>query len=534
MKAGQPAKLAAIRNYFLAFFACLTLTSCHGANGGAEPGTFRINLGAEPPGLDWNISTDSTSFDVVCNLMVGLTQYTPHLKCDPAVASSWEVLDGGRRYVFHLRRDVFWTDGKPVVAGDFAYGWKRLLDPKTGAEYAYLFYDVQNAYEYNTGKLKDPALVGVKALDDYTLEVRLKKPAAYFLYLTAICPSYPQRRDVIERWGDRWTEPEHIVTNGPFKLSKWAHEYKIELVANPRFFEGPPAVQTIKMFMVNEQSTAFALYENDQLDYVDNRSFSTSDVERYHDSPQYHNVALLRNNYIGFNVKKKPFDDVRVRQAFTLALDRSAFPRILRRHEEPSQTWIPATLLGYSKDSRVQMNVVRARQLLAEAGYPGGKGFPVVDMLYPSREDTQLVCEQIQDQLKRNLGVTLSLQNEEWKMYLEHLHRDPPPIFRENWGADYPDPETFMNIFCSGSGNNHTLWSNATYDDLVHTASCEQDPKVRADLYARADKMLCVDQAAIAPCFLATQNTMVKPWVKGLEFNSCDIQFFNHVRIVPQ
>ncbi|HEY9777334.1 MAG TPA: peptide ABC transporter substrate-binding protein [Planktothrix sp.] len=503
-------------------------------HGGPEPDTLRINLGAEPPGLDWNISTDSTSFDVVCNLMVGLTQYTPQLKCDPACASSWEVLDGGRRYLFHLRKDVFWTDGKPVVAGDFEYGWKRLLDPKTAAEYAYLFYDVVNAYEYNTGKLKDSSAIGVKALDDYTFEVRLRKPAAYFLYLTAICPSYPQRRDVIEHWGDRWTDPEHIVTNGPFKLSKWAHEYKIEIVANPRFFEGPPAVKTIKMFMVNEQSTAFALYENDQLDYVDNRSFSTSDVERFHTSPEYHNVALLRNNYVGFNVTKKPFDDVRVRQAFSMALDRTAFPRILRRQEEPSYTWIPSSLAGYSQSSRVANNVQRARELMAQAGYPGGKGFPQVDMLYPSREDTQLVCEQMQDQWKRNLGVEVSLQNEEWKMYLEHLHRDSPPIFRENWGADYPDPETFMNIFCSKSGNNHTAWGNAQYDDLVGRAACEQNQEQRAKLYAQADKILCVDQAAIAPCFLATQNTMVKPWVKGLQFNKCDIQFFKHVRIVPQ
>jgi oligopeptide transport system substrate-binding protein len=154
-------------------------------------------------------------------------------------------------------------------------------------------------------------------------------------------------------------------------------------------------------------------------------------------------------------------------------------------------------------------------------------------MLYPSREDTQLVCEQMQDQLKRNLGVRINLQNEEWKMYLEHLHRDPPPIFRENWGADYPDPETFMNIFCSNSGNNHTGWGLPQYDNLVERASCEQDAKVRAQLYAQADKILCADKAVIAPCFLSTQNTMVKPWVKGLEFNKIDIQFFKHVRIIP-
>jgi oligopeptide transport system substrate-binding protein len=323
------------------------LASCSGSHGGPEANTLRVNLGAEPPGLDWDISTDSTSFDVVSNLMVGLTQYTSQLKCAPACAKSWEVLDGGTRYVFHLRPDVYWTDGKQVVAQDFEYAWRRLLDPNTGAAYAYLFYDVVNGYEFNTGKSKDATNLGVRAIDPLTFEVKLNKPAAYFIYLTAICPSYPQRQDVVEKWGNTWTNPEHIVTNGPYMLSKWAHEYKIELIANPRFFEGERPLKRIKMFMVNEQSTAFALYESDQLDFVDNRSFSTSDVERCKNSPEYKNVPLLRVNYIGFNNRKKPFDDPRVRRAFSMAIDRSVFGTILRRQEKPSNTWIPPGMAGY-------------------------------------------------------------------------------------------------------------------------------------------------------------------------------------------
>ncbi len=515
----------------LSIVVALLLTSCSGVRGGPEADTLRINLGAEPPGLDWDMETDSTSFDVVSNLMTGLTQYTPDLHCAPGCAERWEVLDGGKRYLFHLRHDMVWTDGKPLVAQDFEYAWKRLFNPKTAAQYAYLYYDVVNSYEYNTGKLSDPSSVGARALDPYTFEVRLKKPAAYFIFLTAICPSYPQRKDVVERWGDHWTDPEHMVTNGPFMLSKWAHEYKIELVANPRYFEGPPAVKKIKMFMVNEQSTAFALYENDQLDFVDNRSFSTSDVERYKHSPEYHNVALLRNNYIGFNVLKKPFDDPRVRRAFSLAVDRSVIPKILRRNERPASCWIPPALPGYSKDSEIQYDPAEAKRLMAEAGYPGGKNFPHIDMLYAAREDTQLVCEQIQDQIKRNLGVKVYLQNEEWKKYLEDLHRDPPAIFRNSWGADFPDPQTFMDIFTRHSGNNDTRWVSDKYDAIIDKASCDQDPSDRAKLYAEADKTVTRDQAIIAPLYLATQNAMVKPWVSGLEFNACDIQFFKHVRI---
>jgi oligopeptide transport system substrate-binding protein len=513
----------------LAAITILLLSSCSVSRTGPEADTLRWNLGSEPPSLDWQTSTDSVSFDVVSNIMVGLTQYTPDLQCAPACAKSWEVLDGGKRYVFHLRDDVKWTDGKRLVAGDFEYAWKRLLNPATAAQYAFFLYDIENAFEYNTGKIKDANLIGAQAIDDTTLEVKLKKPAAYFIFLTAFCPSYPQRKDVVERWGDRWTEPDHIVTNGPFYLKEWQHEYKITLAANANFFEGPPKLKQMKLFMVPEQATAFALYENNEIDYVDNRSFSTPDVERYRNSPEYQNIPLLRNNYVAFNVTKHPFTDARIRRAFSMGMDRTVFPRILRRGERPSYSWLPPGLAGYSPESGMQFNPQEARRLLSEAGYPNGKGFPRAGLLYPNREDTRLIVEAIQDQLKRNLNVHVDLVNNEWKVYLETLHRDPPPIFRASWGADYPDPETFMNLFTSHNGNNNTRWKNPAYDHLIEQAEGEQDPAKRANLYQQADTMLCKEQAIIAPTFLATQNVMVKPWVHGMKFNALDLAFFKNV-----
>lgn len=523
-------KLALVK--LLVALACaLLLSSCSFSRLGPEVGTLRINIGAEPPSLDWNVTTDSTSFDVISNIMVGLTQYTNELEAKPSCAERWDVLDGGKRYIFHLRSDARWSDGKPVVAGDFEYAWKRLLDPKTAAQYAYFLYPIVNAFEFNTGKIKDPNLVGVKALDDRTLEVRLEKPAAYFIYLTAFSVSFPMRRDVIELWGDRWTEPEHIVTNGPFLLKQWQHEYKIELEANPNFFGGPPVLKRIKMFMIPEQATAFALYENDELDFVDNRSFSTADVERNRTSPEYKNYPLLRNNYLAFNVTKKPCDDLRVRKAIAMAIDKRVFPRVLRRGERPSTSWIPPGLLGYALDSGLRFDPERARKLLAEAGYPGGRGFPVVGLLYPNREDTRLVVESIQDELKRNLDIRVDLVNQEWKVYLATLHHDPPPMFRASWGADYPDPETFMNLFTTHNGNNNTRWSNKRFDDLLVMAGGEQDRKLRGELYRQADRLLCSEDVPIVPTFLSTQNTMTKPWVHGIAHNALDLQFFKSVTI---
>lgn len=498
-----------------------------------EPNTLRINIANEPPSLDWHVSTDSTSFDVVSNLMIGLTQYKSDLSCAPACAKSWEISADGKHYVFHLRDDVKWSDGKPLKARDFEYAWQRMLNPATGAPYAFFLYDIENAYEYNTGAIKDFSKVGVKATDDHTLEVKLKKAASYFINLTAICPSYPQRQDVIEKYGNRWTEAGKMVTNGPFLLKDWMHEYKIELSANPSFFEGKTKIDTLKMFMIPEQATAFALYENDQLDFIDNRSFPTPDVFNNRNSPEYRNVPLLRNNYIGFNVTKKPFDDRKVRLAVSMSIDRNIFPKILRRQEKPSYTWIPPGLLGYADDSGPKFDPVRARKLLAEAGYPNGKGFPAISVLYPSREDARLVMEAIQDQLKQNLNIHVDLMNQEWKVYLQTLRRDAPPMFRSSWGADYPDPETFANIFTSHNGNNDTSFKNPIYDRLVAQAAGEPDKKKRAELYSQADRLLCSDQAAIACTYLATQNAMVKPWVHGIDLNSLDLQFFKEVRIDP-
>jgi len=509
----------------------LSLGGCGGTADGYEPDTFRINLQAEPPSLDWQTSTDSTSFDVVSNLMTGLTQYNNDMKCEPGCAQTWEILDGGKHFVFHLRKNARWTDGKPVTAHDFEYAWKRLLNPSTAASYAFFLYDIENAFEYNSGKIKDADLVGVKALDDWTFSVKLKRPAAYFLYLTAFCSTCPLRKDIVEKFGDRWTEPQNIVTNGPFMITLWKHEYKIELSANPDFFEGPPRLKKIKMFMIPEQATAFGLFENNQLDYIDNRSFPTSDVERFRDSPLYRSLPLLRCSYIGFNVKKKPFDDKRVRKAFSMAIDRTLFPKILRRGESPANTWIPPALEGYSEDSKSEFDPQAARKLLAQAGYPEGKGFPLTKVLYPQREDAKLVVESVQEQIKKNLNVKLQLEVNEWKVYLDILHRDPPQMFRQTWGADYPDPETFMNVFTTRNGNNYTRWSNAEYDDLIDKASAEQDQEKRAAMYAKGDKMLCRQEVPIIPIYWATQNTMVKPWVKNIGFNAMDLQFFRKVYI---
>ncbi|MBP7863087.1 peptide ABC transporter substrate-binding protein [bacterium] len=475
---------------------------------------------------------DMISFEVIGNIMSGLTQYSnsaestvgSKLTCQAACAKSWEVLDGGTRYVFHLRDDIFWSDGKKLTAKDFEYAWQRLIDPVTGAAYAHFLYDVTNAREINQGQIKDLNQLGAKALDDLTFEVRLNKPAAYFIYLTAGPTTYPLRKDIVDAHPGRWTEPSNIVTNGAFKLDSWQHEYKIDLVANDKFFLGRPKIDKIKMFMIPEQSTAFSLYQNDQLDFIDNRSFTTSDIEQCKKDPNFKTQALLRAQYLGLNTKKAPLDDVRVRKAFSMAIDKSIFPKILRRQETPMSSWVPPVLIGYEPDSGLKFDPVQARKLLAEAGYPDGKNFPKTEVLYVSREDTKLGLEAIQAELKKNLGVRIELVNQEFKVYLTTRKMHPPQVIRASWSADFPDTDNFMNVFTSESGNNYTGFKNKEYDKCVEDARGELDSVKRANLYSRADKLLCKENAVLIPLYMATQCVLYKPWVHGIDVNALDIQ----------
>ncbi|HEY6197990.1 MAG TPA: peptide ABC transporter substrate-binding protein [Candidatus Binatia bacterium] len=509
-----------LRRLFFPLLALLVLASCSRSSGTPDGKTFRVNLGTEPPSLDWSLATDHVSFNVIANLMVGLAEFDKNLKPAPVIAKSWDVLDGGKRIVFHLREDATWSDGKKVVAADFEFSWKRLLDPRTASEYAYTLFDIVNAEEFNQGKLTDDKEVGVAALDDFTLEVRLKSPTSYFLSLMTFEVTFPQRRDIVEKYGSKWTEPGNIVTNGPFLLSSWKHENEIRLKANPNFFLGKPAIDNVEMMMVNEMTTALALYDQGQLDFLDNHSIPILEKPRLAKAQGFKHVPQLRGEYYGFAVNKKPFDDVRVRKAFAMAIDRSFLPSLLRGGEQAATSWIPPGMLAYNAKIGLPYNPPEARRLLREAGYPDGKGFPQVTLAYNTLEDKKIVAEAIQGMWKRNLGVLVRLENLEWKVFLKRLLNDPPAIFRAGWGADYPDPDNFIKLFASYSPQNYSRWKNSRYDQLLEQAAREMGEQKRVRLYNEAQKILCEVDVPIVPLFNTAESTILNPGYTGLEYNS--------------
>jgi len=515
--------------WILSLFLILS-AACTPAPKGGSDNHFRVNLGTEPPSLDWSLATDHVSFNVIANLMVGLTEFNKELKPAPVIAKSWDLLDGGKKLVFHLRDDVKWSDGKSVRAQDFEYSWKRLLDPKTAAEYAYILFDIVNAQEYNEGKITDAAAVGVQALDDATLAVQLRHPASYFLALTTFEVTFPQRQDIVEKFASRWTEPENIVTNGPFLLSEWKHENQIVLRANANFFRGKPAMEQVTMFMVNEKTTALAMYEQGQLDFIDNHSIPIFEKGKLAKKRGFKRVPQLRGYYYGFITDRKPFDDIRVRKAFMMAVDRKVFPSILHGGEIPAPSWIPPGMLAHNAKIGLPFNPPEARRLLREAGYPEGKGFPEVVLAYNTEEDHKMVAEAMQSMWQRNLGVVVKLENQEWKVYLKKLQNDPPNLFRLGWGADYPDPDNFMKLFTANSGNNYTRWKNPRYDQLLEQAAQELNTAKRAKLYDQAQRILCETDLPIMPLFWTAESTLLNPHFTGLELNSMARMDLRHVR----
>jgi oligopeptide transport system substrate-binding protein len=490
-------------------------------------GTLRINLGTEPPTLDWTRATDAVSITIIEQIMRGLTRLGPDLRPVPALAERWDVSPDGRTYTFHLRRDVRWTDGVPLHAEQFVWAWRRLLDPATAAEYAYFLFPVRGARAFNAGDERDPERVGVRALDPHTLEVELEAPLVYFPSITTFMVTFPGRRDLVERHGDGWTEPGAIQTLGPFRLDGWQHEYRITLVANPTFYGAPPRLERVVGYMVGAESTALVLFEQRLLDIV---RLPPLEIRRYVDRPEYRRRAALRGYYYGFNVREPPFDDPRVRRAFSMAIDRSAFPKLLKGGEVPATCWIPPGMPHHDPTIGLRFDPAGARRLLARAGVDPAALGPV-RVVYNTLETHKLVGEMIQEQWREHLGVEVELENREWKVFLKELRLDPPPVFRLGWGADYPDPDNFMSLFTGASANNNTGWADARYDALVAEAAREASPERRQSLYDEAQRILCEDEVPIAPLFVQSINLAVAPRVHGFEPNAMDILFLDRVSV---
>ncbi|MBI2027694.1 MAG: peptide ABC transporter substrate-binding protein [Deltaproteobacteria bacterium] len=490
---------------------------------------FSFRLRTDPPTFDWSLATDAVSIDVIENIMDGLLQYDDNLEPIPAIAKSWDVSHDGKTFTFHLRNDVYWTDGKVVTAHDFEYSWKRFLNPKTAAEYAYFLYDVQGAEDYNQGVSKNADTVAAKALDDFTFEVKLRNPASFFLHIPVFMVAYPQRQDIIEKFGDQWTKPENIVTCGAYTLAQIDFKNKVVLKANPKYYEGKPALEEVHALIIKSDHTAVDLFETQKLDVL--RDIPPLTLDQYKNDPRFFKSPFLRGYYYGFNIKKKPFDDVRVRRAFAHSIDKTVFPDILKGGQIPTNSWVPTGMMGHEPDVGLKFDLEKARKLLADAGYPEGKGLPHVEVHFDSRDLNKTVAEKLQQVWKQNLSVSVELQNSEWKVYLKQVHIDSPQVWRMGWGADFPDPDNFLRLFTTNSGNNFTRWGSKEFDQLILKAASSFNKEERLKSYKRAQQILLEEDTVIVPLFVESLNYMIHPRVEKYWLNAMEKVSLKKVRL---
>lgn len=446
--------------------------------------------------------------------------------------------DGTVTYTFHLRDGIKWSDGKDVTAGDFEYSWKRLVDPATAADYSYMLDSVVNANEIIAGE-KDPSELAAKAIDDKTFEVTITTDVPYFEEICAFPATMPVRQDIIEEKGDQWTfDPSTYISNGSYKLTEWTHNSQIVMAKNENYYDyenlGP---DTITFKLMDDANAMLSGFKSGELDFIQ-------------DAPQAELPSLIASgdmkilNYLGtyyvcFQTQKAPFDNPKVREAFTLAVDRTYIvDKVTQSGQVEAGGYVPSGISDadggdfraeggdYYKptDADYEANCEKARQLLAEAGYPNGEGFPVVEYLYNTSDAHKAVAEALQNMWEQELGVTVTLNNQEWAAFLQTRKNGDYSIARNGWISDYNDPISFLDMWMTGGGNNDAQYANPEYDNIIKQAKATSDATERMKLLHQAEDILVGQDYVVNPLYFYTQKYMLADGIEGTYY--CPLGYF--------
>ena len=496
----------------------------------AQEQVFRINNMVEPESLDPGVVTGVPEHRILSNLFEGLTTTDPKdLSPRPGMAATWTLSKDGLTYTFKLR-DATWTDGRPVTARDFVFAWERVLNPKSGAKYAQHLFHVKNGEAYNTGRLTDFGQVGVRALDSKTLQVTLQSPTAYFLDLTNFYTLYPLPGWALEAHGKDWVKPGKIVSNGPFKLASWVPQKELVLERNSGHWDaGSVKLQKAIFLPTDDVNTAYKQFLAGDSDWIP--TVPPSQIVAAKAKPEYYASPYLGTYYFRFNVTKPPVSDVRARKALGLAVDRESLTKfVTKAGEVPHSGFVPAGLRGYEGPRGLGFDPVAAKKLLAEAGYPGGKGFPKTELLYNTSDLHRVITQAVQQMWKEHLGIPVDLVNVEWKVYLARQGGLDYQISRAGWIGDYVDPNTFLEMWKTGGGNNQTGWSSKRFDSLMDRAARLLDAKDRMRAMQDAERIL-LDDGPVLPLFTYVNKGMLSRKVKGWYPNILDQHPLKYISI---
>ena len=453
-------------------------------------------------------------------------------------AESYEKTDNGDgtvTYTFKIRSDAKWSDGQPVTANDFVYSWQRLANPLTAADYCYMIDMVQGYAAVNAGKA-DPTTLGVSAPDESTFVVNLTYDCPYFLEICAFPAAFPVRQDIIEAYGDTWTTDDnssHYISNGPWKLAEWVHDSYIKMVPNEYHYDaanlGP---NSLTFQLMEDQNSMLAAYRSGDLQFIED--MPVDEIAGLLASGELNIVDYIGTYYVCYQTQAAPFDNALVRQAFTLAIDsKYIVEQVTQTGQVPATGFVPAGIYDADPngddfrtvggdywdapvdDATYQANCEKARQLLAEAGYPNGEGFPTVTYLYNTSDAHKAVGEALQQMWQEELGVTVQLQNQEWNAFLETRKKGEYQIARNGWIADYNDPCSFLDMWYTGGGNNDAQYSNPEYDAMIDAAKATSDPAERMSYFHKAEDIIIGQDWALGPIYFYTQKYMMADDISG-------------------
>jgi ABC-type oligopeptide transport system substrate-binding subunit len=507
--------------------SCLPSGEYFGSLALPEPGVLYVTNGDEPRSLDPHKVAGNTEQNIILNLYDCLTTYDPRTaEPIPCVAESWEPNADASVWTFHLRRDARWTDGAPLTAEDYVYSWRRIADPATAAPFANLIYYVRNGQAINEGRIRDVASLGVRAVDPYTLEVTMEQPTAFFVAMTPQYVFTAVPRQAIERYGDAWLLPENHVSSGPFRLVERTPYDRIVLEKWDGHWDAARVrLKRVVFYPTQDQNTVVNLYKAGEVavTWGSGQSIPTMYVKALADKKDFYAAPQLAIYYFSLNVKQPPMDDVRVRHALNMAINkRQICERLLQAGQTPATSFVPPGVPGYPHPTGDPYDPEAARRLLAEAGYPGGEGFPPIEISFNTNETHRQIAETVQSMWKTELGVHATLTNMEWQTFLSHRERrEYNGVTRGAWVADYFDPNTFLDIMASDSLNNHAGWVDARYSEMVHAANREVDPRRRFAQLADAEQYM-LDAMPVIPVYFYSGIRLKKPWLKGWYENTLD------------
>ena len=486
------------------------LTILAACSRGDHPADLTIINSLEPESLDPAIITAQADSRIVLGIFEGLTRLEPvKARAVPGLADHWDISPDGKTYTFHLRTNALWSTGEPITAEDVVYSWIRELSPDTASDYAGQLYYLKNGEEFNTGKIKDPSLVGVHALDKSTVQVELNHPTLFFLDICAMPLTCIVPRQTIEKYGDHWLNVRPLPVSGAYELADWRLNDRVRLKKNTNYWDAANTKSDIiDILPVGTPNTALSLYERGQADIVwDKELIPTELMDVLMKRPDFHSYTMLGTYFFRFNVTRKPFDDPRVRRALALAVDKERIvKKITRSGEKPSSHLVPPGTANYTSPEGLGYDPQLARKLLADAGFPGGKGFPRFEYLFDQGASGTKIHEDIAVELQQmwhdELGIDMELRQIETQVFWGTQARLEYTLSRSSWIGDYNDANTFLGMFLTGDGNNETGWSNARYDELVHGANETTDPAAREKMFQQAETILVRDELPIVPLYI--------------------------------